>query len=104
VSRDGGRHPHWRADGRELYYVSLDKKLMAVPIEPSGAQLVHGPASALIDSVRGAEAERTHHGAPYAVTADGERFLIAEPVDATRPITVVLNWPALLERSQPASR
>jgi hypothetical protein len=81
--------------------VSLDKRLMAVAIESSTAEFVHGVANALIDSVRGAESERTHHGSPYAVTADGERFVIARPVDATRPVSVVLNWPELLEHSQP---
>jgi Tol biopolymer transport system component len=96
ISRGGGRQPQWRADGRELFFVSRDKHLMAVEIDVSGSQLVHGAARPLIDNVRGAEAERTHHGVPYAVTADGERFIVAAPVDAIRPISVVLNWPALL--------
>jgi dipeptidyl aminopeptidase/acylaminoacyl peptidase len=100
ISRGGGRHPHWRLDGRELFYVSLDKRLVGVEIDPTGTQLVHGAPQPLLDNVRGAEAERTHLGAPYVVTGNGQRFIVASPVDATRPITVVLNWPALLERAE----
>ena len=32
VSRDGGSHPVWRADGRELFYLGVDRTMMAVPI------------------------------------------------------------------------
>jgi hypothetical protein len=32
VSTAGGYEPRWRGDGRELYYLSLDRKLMAVPV------------------------------------------------------------------------
>src|SRR5712692_1489429 len=33
VSTDGGAQPHWRRDGKELFYLAGDGKLMAVPIE-----------------------------------------------------------------------
>jgi Tol biopolymer transport system component len=104
VSRGGGRQPQWRADGAEIYYVSPDKKLMASDVTTSESAFRHGSPRALLEGVRGAEVERTYHGAPYAVTADGERFFVASPVEATRPITVMLNWPAMLEPPPAASR
>ena len=36
VSRDGGSHPVWRADGKELFYLGADGTLMAVPIDATG--------------------------------------------------------------------
>ena len=36
VSRDGGSHPVWRADGKELFYLGADATMMAVPIDATG--------------------------------------------------------------------
>ena len=47
VSTAGGQNARWRADGRELYYVSPDATLMAVPIAVGGATLVPGTPVAL---------------------------------------------------------
>lgn len=99
ISRGGGRQPQWRADGAELYYVSRDKKLMAADVTASGSTFGHGSPRAVLEGVGGADIDRTYHGAPYAVTADGERFIVASPVETTRPITVMLNWPTKLEPS-----
>ena len=33
VSTTGGDAPKWRGDGRELFYVSSDRKMMAVPVQ-----------------------------------------------------------------------
>jgi hypothetical protein len=46
VSRDGGSHPAWRADGRELFYLADDGTMMAVPIAAS-AQFDAGVPEAL---------------------------------------------------------
>jgi Tol biopolymer transport system component len=46
VSTSGGADPHWRADGRELFYVSADRKMMAVPVTP-GASPRFGVPTAL---------------------------------------------------------
>ena len=43
--------------------------------------------------------ERTNNaGVQYAVTADGQRFLVNTASDAVQPITLVLNWPAALTK------
>jgi hypothetical protein len=54
--------------------------------------------------VGGADIGRTYHGAPYAVTTDGERFIVASPAETTRPIMMMLNWPSLLEDAQGTAR
>ena len=94
ISAGGGTKPRWRRDGKELYYLALDDKMMAVPVKSTATTFEPGPAVALF---------QTHPTGyvPYDVAADG-RFLIntvteAEAVDPS-PITVVLNWTAGLRK------
>ena len=93
ISKGGGGQSQWRRDGRELYYVTPDKKLMAVAIDTGRSELVVGPGAALMDTrVSGGPSNS------YAATADGQRFLINTAVEAVRPMTLVLNWTAALSR------
>jgi Tol biopolymer transport system component len=94
VSTTGGYEPRWRADGHELYYLSDDRKLMAVEIGTGPAFSV--PRSLFQTHVpAGVASLRTH----YVPSRDGQRFLVNEVTDgAASPITVVLNWTALLSK------
>ena len=56
-----------------------------------------GAARALVET-RITAWERSNHGSQYAVTADGERFLVNNATDTTLPITLVLNWMAALKK------
>ena len=95
VSTDGGYEPRWRADGHEIYYLSEDRKLMAVSV---GA----GPSFAVPKMLfqtrvsEGVTSRRTH----YVPSRDGQRFLVnTQNLDASpNPITVVLNWQAELKK------
>ena len=95
ISTTGAVQPRWRRDGKEIFYIAPDQKLMAAPIRGDGTLEVGAP-QALFET-------RTVLGAgtaPYAlqqydVAADGQRFLMnvtREGPAATAPITVVLNW------------
>jgi len=96
VSKGGGHQPQWRRDGRELYYISPDRKLIAVDIKPGGSEFATGESRALMETrITG---WGTNQGCQYAATADGERFLVSTATDAILPITLVLNWPAALSR------
>jgi Tol biopolymer transport system component len=95
VSTTGGYEPRWRADGGEMYYLSADRKLMAVAVGPGP---LFGTPTELFQ-VRGAggvSSNRTH----YVPSRDGKRFLINTPTGdaAIIPITVVLNWTAGLKK------
>jgi len=91
VSSEGGSWPRFRRDGKELFYLTADGKLMAVEVKanPSGLEL--SAPKPLFD---------THNTNRYAVTADGQRFLINKPVEesTSAPITVILNWTAEARR------
>ena len=93
----GGAHsPRWRRDGKELFYYSSDGKLMAVPVE-SGENFVAGAAVALFEFRTGSSGLAV---VPYAVTADGQRFLVNAIVEneTAAALTVVSNWTAELKR------
>jgi hypothetical protein len=96
VSTGGGNNPRWRRDGKELFYYSSDGKLMAVPVK-SGDSFEAGAAVSLFEF-------RAGHSilalAPYAVTGDGQRFLVNAVVESQTapPLTVVVNWTAEWKR------
>ena len=98
ISIAGGMQPEWRRDGKELFYISADGKLTAVPVTTDGATFSAGTSHALFD----VEVPEPNPPYPtdYAVTADGQRFLVNTVVDQpTRPaLTVILNWTADLKK------
>ena len=97
VTTAGGTQPRWRPDGKELFYVGLDGRLMAVPIEVGAdRQLETGTAVPLFQTQLATGPNINSGGlgssAQYAAARDG-RFLMnltVEPATST-PITVVLN-------------
>jgi Tol biopolymer transport system component len=98
VSSTGGEEPRWRLDGKELYYVSAEGKMMAVPVT-AGASFASGSPVALF---------QTHRRQPisaqdvfsYDVSGDGQRFLIATKVDEANaaPLSILLNWVSEMEK------
>jgi dipeptidyl aminopeptidase/acylaminoacyl peptidase len=96
ISTNGGYEPRWRADGREIYYLTDDRVLMAVPVS-SGASPFGVPRPLFQTQVHaGVSMLRTH----YVPNRDGSRFLIHTRSSDLAPatITVVLPWTAALER------
>ncbi len=97
VSNAGGEQPRWRGDGKELFYLAADHKLVALDVNTEGPTFEHHTPNALFGTrVGGIDTP----GAYYAVTADGQRFLLNNLVKeaAHTPITVVLNWNSNLKR------
>jgi len=96
LSTNGGTIPVWRRDdGRELYYISADNKLMAVEMTLGAEVKIRTPKELFSLSDIGA-----NPSAGYAVTRDGQRFLFvtsAEEASLT-PFTVVLNWMAEVKK------
>jgi dipeptidyl aminopeptidase/acylaminoacyl peptidase len=91
ISTAGGSTSRWRHDGRELFYASLDGKLMALPITAQGATLEPGTPVELfqIPSPPGAGLVRGQ----YAVASDGRFLVNVTTGDSTSfPITLLLNW------------
>ena len=94
--------PAWRADGKEIFYIAPDGMMMAVPIESGEGLFCPGAPKPLFQTRLEFDASQTTDTAPrqYDVSSDGQRFLLNQHVaDATdAPITVIVNWPKLLEK------
>jgi eukaryotic-like serine/threonine-protein kinase len=93
ISTNGGSQPRWRADGKELYFIAPDGKLMAVPVTASHSTFEPGKPVALFQTHILSGSAGTVNRAQYAVSRDG-RFLMNQPVEGSiaSPITVLLNW------------
>jgi serine/threonine protein kinase len=98
VSTSGGYQPKWRRDGKELFYVAPDKKLMVVAVKAEGNRFEVGAPQPLFEMRIG---KLPLTGSPfYDVTRDGRRFIVSTVVEETAPtpMTVVLNWNAGLKQ------
>jgi Tol biopolymer transport system component len=95
VSVDGGGQPKWRNDGKELFFRPLGGPLMAVEVKDEGERLEVDRPTELFD----VGLTVTATGTDYAVSADGQRFLVKVPADegSRARIHVVTNWTSLLE-------
>jgi Tol biopolymer transport system component len=93
ISSHGGAQPQWRGDGRELFYVAPDRKLMAVDVRPDSLDL--GRPSPLFQTRIRRDIALGRNN--YVVTANGQRFLIAGE-NGDHSITAVLNWTASLKQ------
>jgi Tol biopolymer transport system component/predicted Ser/Thr protein kinase len=96
ISTAGGSQPVWRADGKEIFYVGPDGIMMAAPVESGENFFRPGAPKPLFQTRLNLDAAIRQ----YDVTADGQRFLLNQrlPDDPDAPITVVVNWPKLLEK------
>ncbi len=98
VSSGGGQEPRWRKDGKELFYVSADGKMMAVAVTASASFEAGSPVALF----------QTHRRQPvsaedvfsYDVSGDGQRFLIITKVDEANaaPLSILLNWASEMEK------
>jgi eukaryotic-like serine/threonine-protein kinase len=85
LSSGGGARPMWRRDGREVYYIAPDNRVMAVAISAGSALPSAGSPTVLF--------QVPLFSGLYAPSADGQRFLIATPTASTDIVAmeVVVN-------------
>jgi hypothetical protein len=92
VSTSGGQQPTWGQDGKEIFFLSLDGRLMAAPVSTAGSTFSSRPPQALFPAPLRLQGVANQ----YAISADGQRFLLALPVQDlyAEPFRVLLNWRA----------
>ena len=92
ISTNGGRQPRWRRDGKELYFLSRDRKLMAVSVE-AGARFEFTAPAVLFES-QAHEPMTAEEFFTYDASPDGRRFLINvnEEQNNQPPVDIVLDW------------
>ena len=94
VSTGGGAQVRWRRDGKEIFYIATDGRLMAVPLQtdPSGTPKPGAPVPLFLTHVGAVEDISLTH---YVPSADGQKFLMDTIVEENAaPITIILNWKA----------
>jgi hypothetical protein len=99
VSTNGGAQPQWRRDGKELFYLSSDRKLMAVEVKGNGPTFDAGAPKELFElrlQIGGLPGQTNY----YVADDDGQRFLVASAPEERLSTTtkVVLNWTADVKR------
>ena len=95
ISTNGGAQVRWARHGKEIYYIALDGRLMAVSVGISAdGQTLETAAPVPLFAPNIGPAVQRLSGPQYAVAADGKRFLLNRLTDEvqTPPITVILNW------------
>jgi Tol biopolymer transport system component len=99
ISVDGGIEPVWRGDGRELFFIAANQTLMAVTVDGGPMPEFAAPTRLFDTSMASGFVNTSYTRNQYAVTTDGQRFLVNEHPEggATPPVTIVLNWPAILK-------
>ena len=99
VSPGGGSQPRWRGDEKELFYLSPDRRLMAVDVREGASGPEVGMPTVLVPAAALRVVVQESRLGDYAVTADGQRFLVKTRVEADdgQRIHVLLNWASLLE-------
>ena len=105
ISTNGGRGPLWAPDGRELFYVESDGRLLAVPVQ-TDPTFARGTAMVVMDG----DYRLTTPVGPraYDIDPSGERFLVVKPTAAPGSdsrslpsLTFVLNWAEELQERVP---
>ena len=95
VSTNGGVQPRWRRDGRELFYVATDGRLMSVAVVTGPVSRLAAPVTLFQTHIDARSRDAMQHF-DYDVSADGQRIitLAAPEAEAVTPWTVVINWPS----------
>ena len=97
ISANGGTRPRWRRDGKELYYISLDGRLMATEVQVSAKNVEVGQVHTLITILSPDPSSAA--GYPYEISPDGQRILtVVAPADGAQPVTLVQNWTSALKK------
>src|SRR5262249_25196985 len=100
VSTGGGAQPQWRHDGKELFYLAPDRKIMAVEVNGAGSTFVAGIPKPLFDARVSTQFPGAGGNLFYAASGDGQRFLVNTLAGDSTPVpfTVVMNWTAGLKK------
>lgn len=100
ISTNGGLHPRWSRDGRELFYVDTEERVVAVPVTTDG-EFVPGKPAPLFTLPLNILVNLFGAAYVYDVAPDRQRFLVSMPSTGNSqrlPLTVTTNWTSLLKR------
>jgi Tol biopolymer transport system component len=88
VSTAGGSTPRWSADGKEIYFIGSDERMMAVSVAVENSTIKLGKPAALFST----QISNLIFKHQYVVTRDGRFGVLNRQAQESSPITVILNW------------
>jgi eukaryotic-like serine/threonine-protein kinase len=93
VSKSGGTAPRWRADGHELFFITLEGAIASVPVSVRPVLKVGAPTTLF---------QAPGIAADWGVSADGSRFLVMAPERsaASTSISLIFGWQGTLDRQR----
>ena len=99
ISVGGGLQPAWRGDGKELFYLAPKGQLMAVSVVRAASSLEVDEPQRLFETGVSAVGNPNYTRNHYAVTSDGQRFLITQPAgnSSAATVTVIVGWTASIK-------
>jgi len=97
ISRTGGRWPKWNDNGQEIYFLSPDGAVYVADVTSVFTGRAPSAPRVLFRNPLGLTVSFLDTGIGFAATPDGSTFFIRPPVQS-HTITLIQNWPALMER------
>jgi Tol biopolymer transport system component len=98
VSTNGGGQPRWKRDGKELFYLSAERSIVAVTVRETAAGLELGAPTTIVAAERMNAITQGGDYDDWDLAPDGQRFLVK--VSATpnqrQQIHVLLDWPSVV--------
>ena len=97
VTTNGGKQPRWRGDGKELFFLTPDNRLMAASVAVTAKGLEFGAPAQLFDARLQVSAPMRYS---YDVTRDGKNFVLVMEYESpsSNRINLLVNWEAALRR------
>jgi serine/threonine protein kinase/Tol biopolymer transport system component len=98
VSSAGGQEPRWRQDGKELFYLSAEGKIMAVALKTGASFKADSPVA--LFQTRRRQPVSSFAVFSYDVSDDGQKFLVITKVDEANaaPLSILLNWASQMDK------
>ena len=93
VSKSGGTAPRWRADGKELFFITLEGAIASAPVSVRPVLEVGSPTTLF---------QAPGIAADWDVSADGSRFLVMAPEvrTASTSFSLIFDWQRTLDRQR----
>jgi eukaryotic-like serine/threonine-protein kinase len=92
VSSAGGAQPRWSRDGRQIFYIQPNRKLMVVSFDPR-----KGPASAPRTLFQTRIIAPNYALFQYDVSPDGRFLINSFPSSSSSPLTLLTGWTTILK-------
>jgi Tol biopolymer transport system component len=99
ISTNGGTDPRWRRDGKELFFLAADGKLMSAAVKLLASADLKTEAPHPLFEIPPISSRVATGSFRYAVSNDGQRFLVLlGPNEPPQPLTVITNWQSAVKR------